>query len=184
MALKLADIVKAMKEVVVAPEADLSGQQGKKILAMAADFLLRALARDLENGLVAILMVRPERDQLAFAYPFHLTRGNTLPVDRDSIAGRVVLTAKPLVENRVADEPHKDFFERIPDAAGTVRPIQKMIAAPLATADGQVIGVVEISRAGPTPGAAGPDFSARDAENLGTCCRAFAPFIARTWTSS
>ncbi len=176
MALRLADLIGEMKRVVADPVQPR--QRSERIMAMAADFLLRALARDLEKGAVAILMRLPDSDQLTFAYPFHLAHGNTLPVDRESIAGRVVLSKKPSVENDVPNEPHRDFFERIPDTEGAVRPIQRMIAAPLVTAEGEVIGVVEICRTGSTP----PDFSPQDAENLGKCCRAFTPYIARTWT--
>ncbi len=182
MALRLADAVEAMKGVIAAPKGNRPRQRCGKVMALAADFLVKALARDEERGIVAILMLMPENDQLTFAYPTHLARGNTLPVDRDSIAGRVVLSKQPVVENDVPNEPHKGFFERIPDQEGSVRPIQKMIAAPFVSAGGEVIGVVEISRTGSTPAAAGPDFSPQDGDNLGKCCRAFAPFIARTWT--
>ncbi len=177
MALKLADVVENMKRVLARdPSRDCSGE----IMGLAADFLLKALARDLDKGRIAILKAVPDDERLTFAYPPHLARGNTLPIDRESIAGRVAILRESLAENNVPAEPHKDYFERIPDERGTVQTIQKMIAAPLVV-DGEAIGVVEVSRAGPTPEDAGPDFTARDAENLGKCCRAFAPFIAKSW---
>ena len=182
MAVKLADVVAEMKKLVVAQSPEPPRQQSERILELAADFLLRALARDPENGLVSILKLVPEYNLLTFVYPRHLAHGNTVLVDRESIAGRVVLRREALVENDVPNEPHKDFFERIPDEQGSVRDIQKMIAAPLVTGDGRVIGVVEVSRTGASPAAAGPDFSPRDAKNLGKCCRAFSPFMARIWT--
>lgn len=180
MALKLSDVVENMKQVLGASARDAAPGSSEKILELAADFLLRALVRDLDNGRIAILKVLPESEQLAFVHPRHLARGNTLPLDRDSFAGRVAILQQPLLENKVPEEPHKDFFERIPDERGTVRPIQKMIAAPLVL-NSEAIGVVEVSRAAATPEAAGPDFTVRDAENLVKCCRAFAPFIAKSW---
>lgn len=181
MALKLADVVQEMKRLVVASQAAPAGSAAQRIFELAGDFLLRAFGPGPEKGTVAFLMVVPQDGLLTFVYPRYLARGNTLPVDRESFAGRVVLDQRPLVENNAPDEPHKDVFERIPDEGGTVRPIQKMLAAPLVN-DGRVVGVVEVSRTGSSPAAAGPDFSPRDGENLATCCRAFAPFIARTWT--
>lgn len=181
MSLKLLDVVEEMKKLLQSAAGGPTDTVSERILEMAGDFLVKALVRDPEKGAVAILMLVPADEQLTFAFPRHLARGNTLPVDEDSFAGRVVLRGQVLVENRVPQEPHKDFFERIPDERGTVRSIQKMVAAPLVV-DGRAIGVVEVSRTGATPAEAGPDFTPRDGENLGKCCRAFAPFIARTWT--
>jgi len=182
MAVKLADVVEEMKAVIMAGPEYRSWERSDRILGLAAEFLLKALARDEQTGLVAILMLMPEFNQLTFAYPPHLAQGNALPVDQESFAGRVLLRQEVLIENNVPDEPHKDFFERIPDASGKIRPIQKMIAAPLLTSDRAAIGVVEVSRTGSSPAVAGPDFTPRDAENLGKCCKVFAQFIAKTWT--
>jgi hypothetical protein len=181
MALKLADVAEEMKKLLQAAGESRSEILSQRILDMAGDFLLRALVRDPEKGAVAILMVMPADEQMTFVFPRYLARGNTLPLDQESFAGRVVLRGEVLVENRVPNEPHKEYFERIPDDRGSVRSIQKMIAAPL-VADGRAIGVVEVSRTGTTAAEAGPDFTARDGDNLRKCCHVFAPFIARTWT--
>ncbi|MEM8963291.1 MAG: hypothetical protein AAGD38_17530, partial [Acidobacteriota bacterium] len=76
---------------------------------------------------------------------------------------------------------HKGFFERIPDADGTIISIQKMIAAPLLDRSGEQIGVIELSRAASSPAAAGADFTARDATNLEKSCKIFAPYLAHVW---
>ena len=87
-----------------------------------------------------------------------------------------------MLQNNVPDEPHKDFFERIPDQEGEVRPIQKMIAAPLLIGEGQVVGVVEVSRTGRESAGPQANFSPQDVTNLEKSCRVFAPFIAQNWT--
>ncbi len=179
MALRLRDVIEEMKTVLRSDQTP--EQQCARVLKLLAGFLVPALARDVDRGQAAVLMAIPGESQLTFAYPPHLARGNVLPIDRDSIAGRVVLGKRALIENQVPDEPHKDFFERIPARGQEVRPIQKMIAAPLLDAEGEPFGVIEVSRTGSTPAAAGADFTREDAKNLDQCCRAFAPFVARTW---
>ena len=181
MAVMIKDVVAEMKAILAAGDRLQPWQQSQKILELAGGFLVEALAGK-GRGQTAILMADRDRSHLTFAYPEHLARGNVLPIDQNSFAGQVVLKRSVLLENSVPEEPHKDFFERIPDPTGEVRAIQKMIAAPLLDAEGEVIGVVEVSRTGRE--SAGPDasFTSKDAENLEKSCRVFAPFIARTWT--
>jgi GAF domain len=180
MAVKLKDVLAQMQAIVAAEGGDPNARAAK-ILELAADFLAVALAGAERNGQTAILMVDADLEQLTFAYPEHLARGNTLPIDRNSFAGQVVLQKSILLQNNVPAEPHKDFFERIPNPEGEVRAIQKMIASPLLDRDGQVIGVVEVSRTGRESSGRDADFTRRDLENLEKCCRVFAPFIAQTW---
>ena len=49
--------------------------------------------------------------------------------------------------------------------------IQKLMSAPVLTADGEVIGVIQVSRKAPRPDAAGPDFTAEDLRTLETVGR-------------
>lgn len=183
MALKLADVVQEMKSLFQDP--DLSPDaRFRRILEQAAGFLEPALGRTGEDTTSAILMLDPESERLSFAYPHHLASGNYLPADGDSIAGRVVKEKRGLVVNQVSEEPHKDFFERIPDGQGRVRLIQKMIAAPFLDKEQTVLGVVEVNRTGETPVDAGPDFTPTDAQNLEKCCKVFAPFVVRSWAAA
>lgn len=181
MAVRLVDTIEQMKAV-VADGARSPWQRSEKVLELAASFMVAAIARDPERGQVGILMRIPDAPMLTFAYPSHLSEGNTLPLDQNSVAGRVFLGRTVAIENQLKRESHKDFFERIPNERGAVRPIQKMVAAPILVSDGEAIGVAEVSRTGSTLATAGPDFTPQDAENLLKTCRAFAPFVARTWT--
>ena len=180
MAVRIRDVIEEMKRVVAAGDYEPRAKSNK-ILHLAADFLATALAGEARNGQTAILMVDSELEHLTFAYPEHLARGNTLPVDRNSFAGQVVLQKAVLLQNNVPDEPHKDFFERIPDPEGEVRPIQKMIASPLFDRSGEVIGVVEVSRTGRESVGQQANFTTQDVKNLEKSCRVFGPFIAQTW---
>lgn len=183
MALKIADVMQEMK-VVLGQKQKPPEHRFHETLTLAAGFLRPALGRTGEKSTAAFLMLDAEDERLSFAYPRHLASGNYLPSDPDSIAGRVVKAKKGMVFNKVAEEPHKDFFERIPDDDGSVRPIQKMIAAPLLDQDGNVFGVVEVNRTGKDLNDAGPDFLPADAQNLEKCCKAFAPFVLHAWTAA
>jgi GAF domain-containing protein len=44
--------------------------------------------------------------------------------------------------------------------------IQKLMSAPVLAANGEVIGVIQVSRKAPRPAAAGPDFTTDDLEKL------------------
>ncbi len=180
MAVRLKDVIAEMKTVVAAGDGYEPQTRSARILNLAADFLAAALGGS-RGGQTAILMVDPDLEQLTFAYPEHLARGNTLPIDRNSFAGQVVLQKAVLRQNNVPAEPHKDFFERIPDPKGEVRPIQKMIASPLFGSQGQVIGVVEVSRTGRESAGQEANFTPQDVSNLEKSCRVFSPFIAQTW---
>ncbi len=181
MAVKLKDVIEEMKAVVAAGERYPAHEKSRRVLRLAGEFLSAALGGVDRNGQTAILMVDGDLGQLIFAYPEHLALGNVLPVDGKSFAGQVVTKKQALLENSVPQEPHKDFFERIPDPSGTVRSIEKMIASPLMGATGEVIGVIEVSRAGQESQGPSANFQARDVANLEKCCRVFAPFIERTW---
>lgn len=175
---KLRDVIENMKGILATP-GPAPELQFPKILDAAADFLCLALAK--EHGQAAVLMLTPEDSRLTFVYPKHLAGGNSIPLSRDSFAGRVVLDQRSLIENNVSEEPHKDVFERIPGPSGQTRQIQKMIASPVFDGAGKAVGVVELSRTGDSPAAAGEDFKPVDMQNLEKCCRAFAPFIVRSW---
>lgn len=180
---KLRDVIEDMKTVLAASEG-VPAIRFAKILDLAADFLCLALAKDTERGQAAVLMVIPEDSRLTFVYPNHLAGGNSIPLSRDSFAGRVVLEQRSLLENRMSEEPHKDVFERIPGPSGKARQIHKMIASPIFDSTGKAVGVVEVSRTGDSPAASGEDFKPVDLQNLEKCCRAFAPFIVRSWAQT
>ncbi|MCP3959618.1 MAG: GAF domain-containing protein [bacterium] len=182
MAVRIKDVVDEMKTVISAGDRYEPWEKSRKVLELAGEFLVAALAGTSRKGQAAILMVDDDGSHLSFAYPEHLARGNTMPIDPNSFAGQVVLKRAVLLENGVPDEPHKDFFERIPDPEGEVRTIQKMIASPLLGAGGKVIGVVEVSRTGRESAGPEANFTEQDVKNLEKSCRVFAPFISRTWT--
>ncbi|MEL7058387.1 MAG: hypothetical protein AAGN46_00015 [Acidobacteriota bacterium] len=181
--MKLADALASMKAL-AADRGLAPAARQDQMLAEAARFLKAALGRTGEKSSVAILRHLPEDELLTFVFPPQLASGNVIPVTPDSLAGRVAVAAEPKVFNDVAEQPHKDVFERIPDGEGVTRTIQKMVAAPLQGPGGAVLGIIEVNRTGPSAAAAGPDFTPQDAANLAVCCKAFAPLLHRLWMAA
>jgi hypothetical protein len=150
-------------------------------IALFAAFLVETLARSSGKGQVSFLRITAPGEEFVFAYPPELASGNRLPVLDSSIAGRVVIGARTIVENHVPEQSHFGFYERVPNPRGEVRTIQKMIAAPIPGLDAVAIGVVEVSLTGVSPEDAGPDFTDEDGFRLETYCEVFAPFFQKMW---
>ncbi len=109
------------------------------------------------------------RDQyfLKFLYPVELQAAGSIPLSGSSIAARTATTKKADVFNNFARIPHRSIFESIKLRDGEApQPIQKLMSVPIMGADGEVIGVVQISRKGDTPREAGPNFTRENLETL------------------
>jgi hypothetical protein len=156
-------------------------EQVRDALATLADFLVHSVARGSPRGQASILRVTRPREEFVFAYPPELSSGNRVPVLENSIAGRVILSARSVIENNVPEKTHFGFYERVPNPRGEVRTIQKMVAAPVVAGDSQTIGVVEVSLTGLNRAQAGADFDEDDAFRLETYCEVFAPLLQRIW---
>ena len=182
--MKLADVVAQMKAILMNGELGLDDRLQQSVTA-AAEFTRLAIGRTGERSTGAVLMVEHDDDasHLLFVYPAHLSKGNFMPVDDDSIAGRVVQAKVSVIINDVPAQTHRNIYEQIPDADGAVRVIQKMIASPLLDGAGEVFGVFEVNRTGSSLGDSGPDFTLQDVGNLEASCKAFAPYIHRIWSA-
>lgn len=109
---------------------------------------------------------------LTFVYPEKLMQVGIIPLNNSSaVAARTALLRRPEVLNNFAQIKHASIFEAVPVPSKTRPPeksaniIQKIMTAPVLGPNGSV-GVVQISRKGVSPQAAGRDFSARDLQTL------------------
>ncbi len=154
----------------------------KEALEAAAEVLATAIAEKLAviPEEVAILVLTTTQKSLKFIWPPPLFKsGSVLPVSHKSaIAATVLSTRKGKVDNKISESKHLRFFENIRGMETSGLPIQKMVALPLMVA-GRPIGVLEISRKGRTPEAAGPDFTAQDAQTLVGLSREATPLLAK-----
>ena len=122
---------------------------------------------------VAILRV-VNNNYLTFIYPEKLTQVGIIPMNNSSaVAARTALSRRPEVLNNFAQIKHASIFEAVPVQSKT-RPappeksasvIQKIMTAPVLGQKG-VLGVIQVSRKGLTPQAAGRDFTPGDLQKL------------------
>jgi hypothetical protein len=121
-------------------------------------------------------ILRKEKGSLVFCHPARLQEVGRIPLNTSaSVAARTANTRRGEVLNNFTQVKHTTFFEAVelrdPESEGEqnadreLRTIQKLMAAPIS--DGKrVYGVIQISRKGPTPAAAGADFTSEDLQRL------------------
>jgi hypothetical protein len=133
---------------------------------------LPALAKKLAKHLnvkvdeVAILGVSHRWKHLHFIIPVALKNVGFIPLTSNSaLAARTVRENKPEINNTFAAARHASVFEGVKAVTTTGESIQKIVSAPIVF-EGNVVGVMQISRKGNTPIEAGPDFTAEDLKKV------------------
>ncbi|MFQ5658223.1 MAG: GAF domain-containing protein [Candidatus Methylomirabilales bacterium] len=134
----------------------------------------------LQDDEVAILLLKDEGLTLRFACPnkLYAEKTNAFPVNIGSIAGQVLLTKKGRIDNYVADTEHLSIYERIFAKADRPWQIQKMISVPLVLPDGQLLGVLQVSRKAKSQ-LMTPDFIAVDLSKLNDLIPSLASYIKK-----
>ncbi len=127
---------------------------------------------------VAILLLDPRRRALCFLLPEKLRNIGTIPMtSTTALAVRTAREMRPEVNNNFAAVRHASVFEAVPLTDNAVNePIQKIMSAPI-VAEGRVVGVVQISRKGSSPKAAGSDFTPKDLNELKAVGAALGPCL-------
>ncbi len=113
---------------------------------------------------------------LRFLFPVELQAVGSIPLSGSSIAARTATNKQAQIFNKFSQVPHSNVFEKIklqalPKETATPPPIQKLMSAPIVDEEGAVLGVVQISRKGISPGSAGPDFTEQDLQLLERAAR-------------
>ncbi|MGH9786226.1 MAG: GAF domain-containing protein [Terriglobia bacterium] len=119
---------------------------------------------------VAILQLSDNAALLSFLYPVKLRKIGSIPMTTtNSLAVRTVRDKRPEMINNFPIQKHPTVFESVTldPKAQEKHPIQKIMSAPLIL-EGKPVGVVQISRKGKSPMAAGADFTIRDLTSLVT----------------
>lgn len=115
---------------------------------------------------VGVLLLSGDGKQLTFLIPEKLQKVGSIPMTSSaSLAVRTARDRRPEVINNFTAAKHPTVFEAIPMSQERGTPIQKIMSAPLMT-EGKAVGVIQISRKGKTPGAAGADFTGKDLQEL------------------
>ena len=98
---------------------------------------------------------------LNFIYPAELKTLGAIPLASSSVAARTARTKQSEFFNGFAQVNHFSVFElvKLGETGLDAQVIQKLMSAPVLAGNGEVIGVIQISRKAPRPEAAGPDFT-------------------------
>jgi hypothetical protein len=121
--------------------------------------------------LTEIGILRVEGELLRFVHPAELNSAGCIPISGSAVAAVTASTKTSIFHNNFANVPHHNVFELVkvkdPQAQSEDFPrIQKLISAPILGEHEELLGVVQVSRKGVTPSAAGPDFTPSDVDRL------------------
>lgn len=120
---------------------------------------------------VAILGVSTRWRHLHFLVPQALKNVGFIPLSSNSaLAARTVRDNRPEINNNFSTVRHATVFEGVKAPTTTGESIQKIISAPI-LCDEKLVGVMQISRKGPTTAEAGPDFTSDDLAKVMALCR-------------
>ena len=154
----LAEITKAVDAIVK------SGAVESSNVTQLAQDIGKQFGVKLEE--VAVLALAQGDKFLRFVVPEKLQKVGDIPMtSTNSLAVRTARDKKPEVINNFAAARHPTVFEAVPLGSQRGDPIQKIMSAPV-SADGKVIGVIQISRKGKTGTGAGHDFTPKDLGDL------------------
>lgn len=126
---------------------------------------------------VAILKLSPNGKQLEFVVPEKLGKIGTIPLTSTrALAVRTLRDKRADFINNFQAAEHHTVFEAVKLTKEGADPIQKILSVPI-LAEGKPAGVIQVSRKGKSPGAAGADFAAQDSTNLAQIASALGPCL-------
>jgi len=140
-------------------------ERRREVLQAVSATVSRAFALGPDE--LAIFILSPDRMTVRFLWPPEMAGGgSSFPVTAGAFAHHVIKTGSSLLSNAVRELRHLGFYERIRIQEHSPRVIQKLLAVPVKGADGQVRGVIEISRRGKSRAETGRDFRPEDQQVL------------------
>jgi hypothetical protein len=118
-----------------------------------------------------VALLRREKNSLCFVFPPELRAAGVLPLSGSAVAARTAATRTSLLSNSFPRVRHVSLFESVKlggveDESSQQMPIQKIMSVPLVSSEGNVLGVVQVSRKGPDVSLAGSDFTGADLKQL------------------
>jgi hypothetical protein len=115
---------------------------------------------------------------LNFLYPAELKTAGAIPLSSSAVAAVTAQTKRAEIFNSFTQVKHFSVFElvKLGNTGLDAQVIQKLMSAPIMTPNGEVIGVLQVSRKASRPDAAGPDFTPDDLRRLESVAR----FVGKT----
>jgi hypothetical protein len=154
-----------------------SGATPEVSLTSVAEKIAKSLG--VKTDEVAILGVSRRWRHLHFLVPEALKNVGFIPLSSNSaLAARTARDNRADIENNFTVARHATVFESVKIAGDATEAIQKIMSAPI-SADGKVVGVIQVSRKGSDPGAAGPDFLSDDLAKVQALCKPLGKLLLR-----
>ena len=126
---------------------------------------------------VAILAVSEKWRHLYFLVPQALRNVGQIPLtSTTALAARTVRDNRAEMLNNFNSVRHASVFEGVKADSLTASAIQRIISAPISSGE-KVIGVIQISRKGPSPAESGPEFTSTDVGKLTAICKPLGKLI-------
>lgn len=120
---------------------------------------------------VAILGISNKWRHLYFLVPQALKNVGYIPLSSPSaLAARTAREGKAEINNNFHETRHASVFEGVKAETLSAEAIQKIISAPI-NFDGKTVGVIQISRKGPSLRSSGADFTSDDLSRLTSICK-------------
>jgi len=140
----------------------------------SSDRVCLKLAQALHVRRSEVALLRLEKGSLRFIFPPELRSAGVLPLTGSAVAARTAATRTPLLSNAFMRVKHVSLFEAVKLGAGDEEddrgqeqmPIQKIMSVPVVCSEGNVMGVVQVSRKGLDASLAGADFTGEDLQKL------------------
>jgi len=155
-----------------AEKATLNELENMLSASPSSDRACLKLAQILRVRRSEVALLRLEKGSLRFIFPPELRSAGVLPLSGSAVAARTAATRTALLSNTFMRVKHASLFEAVrlgaeeEDRSLDQMPIQKIISVPVVHSDGQVMGVVQISRKGLDANVAGADFTGEDLNQL------------------
>jgi hypothetical protein len=139
----------------------------------SSDRVCLKLAQVLRVRRNEVALLRLDKGSLRFVFPPELRSAGVLPLNGSAVAARTASTRTPLLSNAFMRVKHVSLFEAVKlgpqqeeDQSQDRMPIQKIMSVPVAGSEGNVIGVVQVSRKGLDSSLSGADFTGDDLKQL------------------
>jgi hypothetical protein len=126
------------------------------------------VAKIFQVGKTEVALLELSGRLLNFLYPAELTTAGAIPLSSSAVAARTAQTKRAELFNDFTQVKHFSVFElvKLGKTGLDDQVIQKLMSAPVLATNGEVIGVIQVSRKAPRPAAAGPDFTPDDLRKL------------------
>lgn len=128
-----------------------------------------------------IALLEVSGNVLRFLFPAELKKVGAIPLSSPSVVARTARTRRSELFNAFTKVKHLSVFEvvKIGESGADTEVIQKLMSAPIADPNGNIVGVVQVSRKSRHPAGAGPDFTTEDLRKLESVAASIGRILAK-----